>query len=269
MPLQLADDAAGNVVACPACRQPLRVPDLLPAQRGQITGTPPPTVQPAYWQGAAGPQLALPSRSWWKPVSPSFLAAAVLLFFLPWVNIRCSGGGPMGGTMLASQSGFQAVYGGYTLSTEMDNTEVKHARQRAEGPQRSAPLLALYPLLLIGGIVCGLAIRPDGRRRWLVGGLAGAALVVLLIQVAVGLPLAQELASTHGHIGEELQRSSRFDDLGMKGLAAGVALSIEAQYTAWLWLCLLANLAAVIAPLAEGPALRRLWRRVGGRAWTG
>src|SRR5262249_1176527 len=91
--------------------------------------------------------------------SPASLFVVLLLFPLPWIEVRCDR--PIGNSesrKLADQSGLQAAYGGYS------EAPLPHAarseRARVEAQIRSvlsepipswSPLMVLYALVLLGG----------------------------------------------------------------------------------------------------------------------
>src|SRR5262249_5252717 len=120
----------------------------------------------------------------------------LLLFFLPWVEVRCDAPlGERGSQTLAVQSGLQAAYGGYTempLSHtawgERDRVEAQFRALKGDLTVAWSPLMAVYPFALLGGCLAGLSVRRVRLRfAALVGG--GLAAGLLLLQASQGLPL--------------------------------------------------------------------------------
>src|SRR5262245_6884893 len=94
--LELPEDRGGATVGCPHCGRPVSVPTLLPVDGASgatagasapARGTPrsPPGTNPlarAAARAARAPRL-------WRSGSRASLLFALLLFFLPWVEVRC------------------------------------------------------------------------------------------------------------------------------------------------------------------------------------
>src|SRR5262245_28269733 len=111
--LDVPEDRGGSTVRCPCCGRSLSVPTLLP-----VDAAPGPTAGAPVSARAPGRRiLALTARALpvWRFGSPAALLLALLLFFLPWVEVRCDRPfGDRGARTVAEQSGLQAAYGGYT-----------------------------------------------------------------------------------------------------------------------------------------------------------
>ena len=95
---------------------------------------------------------------------------------------------------------------------------------------------------IVGGVtgaVFGLLIpRSDWRRR-MAGGLAGLALIVLLVQVGIGFPAERRM------------------NKALVEMAVDDALAFDAHYTPWFWIGLVCNLAAVVGVSLEWLILKK------------
>ncbi|GAA5482954.1 hypothetical protein [Haloferula sargassicola] len=115
---------------------------------------------------------------------------ALGLFFLPWLDLRCSG------RPVLTQTGFQTITGSYKRSADFEIGS-RHQIERQLDPDRpprallvagalAATILAL--LLAFGGMIYG---APDGGALRS-GLLAALALVLLVMQDSRGFPLDEE-----------------------------------------------------------------------------
>ncbi|MCI0459282.1 MAG: hypothetical protein L0Z62_20225 [Gemmataceae bacterium] len=182
--------------------------------------------------------------------SPALLLVALLLFPLPWIEVRCDKPlGDHGTRTLAEQSGLQAAYGGYseaplshTARTERDRLEARIRALQSEPTLSGSPLMVLYPLVLLGGSLFGLLTRRDRFRCAALVGCSLVAGLLLLLQASRGFPLDQAART-----------------LDAKGRLAGVDLRIalstsglvEVHYTPWFWLSAIALGGALVAASAE------------------
>jgi hypothetical protein len=193
--------------------------------------------------------------------SPAALLLALLLFPLPWLEVRCDRRLDETGTRtLAEQSGLQAAYGGYsevplsaTARSERDRIEARIRASQNPPALSWAPLLVVYPLVLLGGFLfCLLAWQNPFRPAVLVGCSLTAGLLFLL-QSARGFPLEQA-ARTLGTEGRLAGVDFRIT-LGTSGL-------LEVHYTPWFWLSAVSLGGALATACAEwwltrGPGRRR------------
>jgi len=154
------------------------------------------------------------------------LCGALVLFFLPWTNVQCSG------RLMATQSGVQATYGSLSLSEDMQAMVDKNAKKT--GPEQSkdgiglAILVGLALLAVLAGVVVGaimvfkgttLAVQP--------GVLALGALALLLIQAGVGFPINHAIAKSRA------DTAAQKDDMAS---AIGAAMPFSAERTAWFYI---------------------------------
>jgi hypothetical protein len=255
--IEVAEDRGGGTVGCPNCGRPVSVPTLLPvdaASRPAVVASararevrwPRPRTNPL--RTAAG--LAARALSLWRFGSPASLLLALVIFFLPWVEVRCDRPfGERGSKTLAVQSGLQAAYGGYTEApltntdrSERDRLEAEVRTLRGEPAVSWSPLMAVYPLVLLGGCLIGVRVRRDWARRTALVGCSLAAGLLLLLQASRGFSLERAVRT-----------------LDAKGQLAGadfrIALStsglLEFGYTRWFWLSAVALGCALAAACAE------------------
>lgn len=139
----------------------------------------------------------------WNRNIPAYaFGLALLCFCLPWISIRCDA--PRGGlfsgqgndVIMTSQSGLQMTYGG--VSTTVNNLPLT-PEQRAEAERQkgnrnlAAPAMIVYALCLLAGLGVSLTFR-DAHRRFLFASAASMlAVVVLVVQLAYGFPLVENV----------------------------------------------------------------------------
>jgi hypothetical protein len=195
------------------------------------------------------------------------LILALLLFLLPWVQVRCDR--PIGGSdsrVVAEQSGLQAAYGGYTEHQYVAELRSGAEREKLPANLRAqastvswAPWVALYAGLLVGGIIAGLAIRRPLLRGAAVIGCCAAAGVALFLQARARFPLERVLPATVT------------TDVTLGGLKweTSAPTPFETHYMPWFWL------SAVVVVGALAAACFEVWLARGlstpsrkGTAWT-
>jgi hypothetical protein len=189
---------------------------------------------------------------WWQFGSPVSMLLALVLFALPWVEVRCDRPlGERGSRTLARQSGLQAAYGGYSEvalqdvdRSERERMEARVRAVRGEPGTDWSPLLVAYPLVLIGGGVLGLLARRERLRRAAAVACSLAAGLLFLVQAFRGLPLERAVRA-----------------VGTQGNLAGadfrIALSgerlLEVRHTPWFWLSAGALVVAAALACGGGP----------------
>ena len=114
--------------------------------------------------------------------------AALVLFFLPWIDIQCSG------TSMATQSGVQIIYGGGSPSQEMKDLDGKDGSGKEDQSKQEsmgfAPLVGLALLAVVGAVVAAFAaIRSPAPRGNLPGILCAVALGLIALQMSIGFPM--------------------------------------------------------------------------------
>jgi hypothetical protein len=208
------------------------------------------------------------------------LIVSAIAFLLPWVEVRCDG--PAASKRLASQSGLQAIYGGITplmqppkeLQPKKPNRtprEVLNDLAKSEDLlAECSPAMLLYALLLIVAIMLGFRLRQLRMRRAFIGGLAGLALLLLLLQTAVGFPLERGVKNAQEQQRQQQEKmrqerqerrrqsngvDDRLADLDARMMEAqldamdnmAAAIVIDIRYTGCYWLALVCHLAALLA----------------------
>jgi ribosomal protein S27E len=201
------------------------------AQQVGITfgGAPAPTESRQTDDNSGMPTPQPNRRKRWRHVSPSFAILTFLMFFLPWVEIRCSTG-DMAGKVLVSQSGAQAIYGGGKVHPALEG-------KGGETNHPGSPLMFLYPVLVFSAAAFGLLFAVSHWRTILVGATGGFAVMLLVWQMSIGFPLETEMKR------ELAERPTSGRDEGAGRLTA---LAVETRYTAWLWIAFVCNLTAVL-----------------------
>lgn len=179
-----------------------------------------------------------------RHVPTGVLLLALLAFPLPWINLGCGEqppGRPRKEYFSVTQSGLQASYGGTTLHAGSMSEAEALSLGLSKRPLDGAPLLFVYAAVTALGLVAGLFMRRRRGRARVMGACSVAALVILLIQLRVGLPLAREFRVRSG-APEPLYH-----------------LYMELHYTPWFWLAIVAT---AVTPLAVWAA-----HRPGGLSW--
>jgi len=111
--------------------------------------------------------------------------AAIVLFFLPWIDIRCSG------QSVATQTGLQVITGG---STTREPARAQSGIQVNLTPEQeslgTAPLVGVaLAYVIAAAVVFLIAIRTGTSRPAFIGGtLCALALLLLVLQTSMGFP---------------------------------------------------------------------------------
>ena len=149
------------------------------------------------------PRGSSPSFSPLRLFTPIQLGFCLILFFLPWIEVQCvpnpaavapnAGGGlkmdgmPTGPQPLLSQSGLQIATGGYTITNPLLTGEMGgKGRPKAGGATGNdddgppgAPLLFLFPVAVLAGIVIGFLPLAGMGRKLLLLACCGVAVSVV------------------------------------------------------------------------------------------
>lgn len=213
-------------------------------------------------------------RGPWRFASAGALALVLLLMPLPWLRIQCAG------EDVASQSGLQTMWGGNSpegMMKEMaDEAEKKGGgggssksgmtvtkSGDSEDDIGAAPLMIVFGLLVVAGIVLGFA---SPRATLVLPILAGTALLVLAAQLAIGFPVEKKIKEANdkqaamkkstpspGSSGDPFGGSgSPFGgSSSSSGPMLGGDMTMAVKYTPWLWIALLALVAAAGLAVAE------------------
>jgi len=193
---------------------------------------------------SAGPPGQFPGRL----ITPGFFFICMLLFFCPWVDVRC------GVNTVASQSGLQLTYGGYSESYVVD-----HERRNGKAVPTNeqipiSPFAIGFGVLVLAGFIFGLALHTGLARILLTALPAFAAFVLLMIQVAVGFSAQTNV--------ERLNRG-RPADFNVFGPVPGMpppffhpgANQLYLRTTVWFWLAVAFCLFAIGGLLIEHSAI--------------
>ena len=162
--------------------------------------------------------------------------AALFLFFLPWIDIRCSG------KSFATQSGIQTIYGGGSLAGEMEAFSEKYQDSEESKDEENmgfSPLVALALLAVVGGVVVSfLALRSGNPKQTnLVGMLCAAALVLISAQMAIGFPVKKGLSESMAESSKN-EASGKFKDPLGSGMAEAMMMQIQVRHLPSLYLTL-------------------------------
>jgi hypothetical protein len=183
-------------------------------------------------------------------VSPASLLLALVLFPLPWIDVRCDRPlGERGSRTLVQQSGLQAAYGGYTeapiphtTQTDRERIEARVRAIRGELILSWSPLMVAYPLVLLGGIVLGVRARRHQSRTAALVACCVAAGLLLWVEASWGFPLERAVRSVD--VKGRVPGADVFVALSTSGL-------VEVGYTKWFWLSAVAVGGALAAAGAE------------------
>lgn len=156
--------------------------------------------------------------------------AALVFFFLPWVEIECSG------EKSATQTGFQTITGKATPAKPSQSQGIK---VDGEGDSLGSSYLAAFALVsAVSAAVIGFASmisdRTDLARA--TAFLCGCAFVCLAIQLVMGFPaeatLREKLSAQQQPAGKP---RGPLDDLGRE-LAQKMAAEIKVRPSRWFYL---------------------------------
>jgi hypothetical protein len=196
------------------------------------------------------------------------------MFFAPWTEINCSG------HRLISETGFQAFYGGYSFSSKMHRLDREMRRQEArkipvlgrpelgmikemtnrldegkEGLFAQCALLLIFSFVLLLAAIVASVLMPQAWRPWSVAGILIAALLSLIIQLFIGLPLDYQWSNLPQNLHVTGTRADPSETAGLLVLAI-----FGPTYTIWVWLVLFLWVLACGLEIAEGMS-RLLARR--------
>lgn len=119
--------------------------------------------------------------------------AALVLFFIPWLDIQCSN------RSVATQSGFQTIHGGVSPSKELGDKPRSKSRKGSVSGKDDAVGMSFFVgvafLAVAGALVASFLIfkGASGVHPHAPGILCAAALALIAVQMAAGFPVAAEI----------------------------------------------------------------------------
>jgi hypothetical protein len=177
-----------------------------------------------------------------KKIRFSSSLAALFLFALPWLDIQCSE------KSMATQSGFQVIYGGGSASEEMkalgDDTKTKSASKSPDSMGIS-PLVGLALIAVVAAVVFSyLALfRGSEAAEKYSTFLPATALGLILLQLMIGFPAKKKIIESMSEGTSKSQKSQSPDDpfsgLG-KSMATAMMMNIRVKTAPAFYLELLA-----------------------------
>ena len=162
--------------------------------------------------------------------------AALVLFFLPWIDIQCSQ------KSFATQTGIQAIYGGGSPSEDMkafveEQNQKNSAASKKEDAMGYSPLVALALLAVIGAVAASFVdLRSSGEPRTnLVGILCAAALVLISAQMMIGFPVGKSLGKSMAESSKKENPSDPMNGFGA-GMASAMMMNIQIRHLPALYI---------------------------------
>ena len=173
--------------------------------------------------------------------------AALVFFFLPWVSIECNG------KRMGTQTGVQMIMGTATSSTPQGRPETPQAKMD-EGKSLGTSYLAAAAAIAVASallIAFAALIKGDKDNERGAEILCTLALVLLLLQAAIGFPAKREMQKSLDEQRGATPAKGSFDEVGTQ-LAEQLVASVEVRPTQWFYM----ELAALGVPaLILGNAL--------------
>jgi len=177
-----------------------------------------------------------------KKIRFSSSLAALFLFALPWLDIQCSE------KSMATQSGFQVIYGGASVSEEMkglgDDTKTKSASKSSDSMGFS-PLIGLAFILVVAAVMfsCLALFRGSEAADKYSSFLPAVALGLIWLQLMIGFPAKKKIIESMSEEASKSQQSQSQDDpfsgLG-ESMATAMMMNIRVKTAPAFYLELLA-----------------------------
>ena len=162
--------------------------------------------------------------------------AALVLFFLPWIDIQCSQ------KSIATQTGIQTIYGGGSPSEDIKtfaekNGQMKSGDGKNDESMGYSPLVALALLAVLGAVFMSFkALRSkDEQKTNLVGILCATALVLISAQMMIGFPVKKNLGKSMAESSKTQRSGDPMDDFG-SGMATAMMMNIEVRHLPSLYI---------------------------------
>jgi hypothetical protein len=211
------------------------------------------------------------------------LALALLLLPLPFVEVACSSPPPFGGTVtLLDQSGIQVMTGTYSERSDLEDQFRRMAPPGAIPPPAPKPLaggkvgkadltvkpsvlMIVVPVLVLSAAIVGLALGRVAIRLPLVASLVAVAVMLVVVQMAVGFPIdtaVREKIRAEQAKAQKLRQQNPFPGPGGFPMPGGdpfaqmgeamAAQMLGTRYTVWFWLWLVLMAGALGPVIGEG-----------------
>lgn len=162
--------------------------------------------------------------------------AALILFFLPWIDIQCSG------RSMATQTGIQTISGGASPVQDAEAFERERKIKRSGGAEDdsmgAAPLVGLALLAVIGAVVLAFMRLCSAREtgNHLVGMLCAVALALLALQMMIGFPVKKNLGERMAAQDRTERRANEpISELG-DGMAQAMMMQIQIRHLPALYI---------------------------------
>ena len=147
---------------------------------------------------------------------------------------------------MATQSGFQVIYGGGSASEEMEALGGDSSSSKSASSDESmgfAPLVALALIAVIGAVAFSfIAVFRGGQRADMLSSVfPAAALLLLVIQLMIGFPSKKQVIEAMSEGTSETQAGD--DEFGAamgESMAAAMMMNIRVKTTTAFYLELLA-----------------------------
>jgi amino acid transporter len=161
--------------------------------------------------------------------SVSFLVA-ILLFLLPFVEIKCNDQtlATNTGIGLAFGTDYKTIAQKKTLDNPLGNSSEKAVTEKQQGEMYVSALIAL----LLGAIGFVLSLMKSNKAGVFIGGLAAICLIILMIQIQMDI---KDKPNTSGE-----------DDFTKN-------IKVTAEFTAWYYLSLISFIAAAFFSYRRKP----------------
>jgi hypothetical protein len=157
-------------------------------------------------------------------VTPSALLFGLVMLVLPWLEVRCDAGPPVGSLTIIQQNGIQTMTGQYSLGSRFSELEKKAGGGNA-GPGAGkrdkvdpAPFVIGWAALAGLGFVLGLVVPLGSSRTLLLGACSLAAVACLIVQgFVVKFPAARDVEKDKAEkkdLGPALQLGPKLNNPG-------------------------------------------------------
>lgn len=171
------------------------------------------------------------TNTMFKKIKLGSALAALIIFAFPWIDIQCSE------KSMATQSGFQMIYGGGSASEEMRALGGDASSNKPADSNNSTgfdPLVALALIAVIAAVAFSFidVFRGGERADMLSSVLPAAALLLLVIQLMIGFPAKKQMIEAMSEGTSETQVDE--DEFGAamgKSMATAMMMNIRVKIT--------------------------------------